>query len=66
MCAVSRLIAEESAMLSYIPVILVVGIYVGSRAELQCLRVGRRECAQVCAVCVRSGSGFAVSGLDLP
>ena len=26
-------------MLSYIPVILVVGIYVGSRAELQCLRV---------------------------
>ena len=34
MCAVSRLIAEESAMLSYIPVILVVGIHVGIRAEL--------------------------------
>ena len=65
MCAVSRLIAEESAMLSYIPVILVVGIYVGIRAELQCLRVASAP-RSVCAVCVRSGSGFAVSGLDLP
>ena len=58
-------------MLSYIPVILVVGIYVGKsvpRSSDQCVRVASLASAPICAcaVCVRSGSRLAIrSGFAL-
>ena len=47
-------------MLSYIPVILVVGIHVGIRVPSSSVRVAS---APVCAVCVAVGPG-SLSGLE--